>query len=148
MKMSEYIDLIQMEKDEALRDYREDDFRMRLDRKIAGKKTATRSYVDWFRKPAIAGSSVLFLLSLAWLSRQFILPVPQVSEEMHLRSTLVQMFSQHENILNSNPLQTLSEPERSAIHEFEWSGYHPCFQCSKPELWDPDPKWRSTCRLD
>jgi hypothetical protein len=49
------------------------------------------------------------------------LPVPQVSEEMHLRSTLVQVFSQHENILNRNPLQTNSGPERSAIHEFEWS---------------------------
>jgi hypothetical protein len=77
--------------------------------------------LHWFQKPAIAGSSVLFLILLAWFSKQFLLPSSQISEEMYLKSTLVQMFSQHENILNRNPLPTVSEPERSAILEFEWS---------------------------
>jgi hypothetical protein len=119
--MSEYIDLIQMEKEEALQDYHEDTFRMQLDREIAKKTTSTRSYVHWFQKPAIAGSSVLFLILLAWLSKQFMLPSFQASEEMHLKNTLVQMFSQHENILNRNPLPIDSKPEKSANLEFEWS---------------------------
>jgi hypothetical protein len=119
--MSEYIDLIQKEKEEALRDYDGDAFRLRLNRKITEESKPSRLYVHWFRKPAIAGSTVLLILFFGWLSTQIFLPLSKDSEEMHLKNTFVQLFSQHGSILNQSPLPVDMASEKSAIYEFEWS---------------------------
>jgi hypothetical protein len=119
--MYEYMDLIRKEKEEALRDYREDAFRLRLDRKIAEEYQPSRSYASWFRKPAIAGSTVLLILFFGWLSTQIFLPSSRESDALILKNTFVQLFNQHASILD----QSLQPIERgsdiSAIDEFQWS---------------------------
>ena len=111
--MSEYIDLIQKEKEEALRDYRGDSFRLCLNKKIAEDSKPSRSYVQWFRKPVFAGSTIL--------STKYFLPSSKVPESVRIKNTFVQLFSQHETILNQSPLQVELDAEKSAIYEFEWS---------------------------
>ncbi len=119
--MSEYIDLIQKEKEDALRNYQEDAFRLLLNKKTAEDSKPSRSYVQWFRKPVFAGSIVLLILFLGWLSTHFFLPSSQVPESRHIKNTLVQLFSQHRNILNQSPLQVDPGDEKSVNSEFEWS---------------------------
>ena len=119
--MAEYIDLIQKEKQEALWDYNEDAFRSRLDQKIAKDTKPSRSYVHWFQKPAVAGTLVLLLVFLCWLSTQFFLPSSLGLEEALIRNTFIRLFSQKRTILNRIPPQVDEEYEISAIEEFEWS---------------------------
>jgi len=119
--MSEYIDLIQKEKEDALRNYQEDAFNLNLNKQIAKDSKPSRSYVQWFRKSVFAGSSVLLILFLGWLSTHFFLPSSQVPESRHIKNTLVQLFSQHRNILNQSPLQVDPGDEKSVNSEFEWS---------------------------
>jgi hypothetical protein len=40
---------------------------------------------------------------------------------MHLKNTFVQLFSQHETILNQDPLPIEEASKITAIQEFEWS---------------------------
>ena len=119
--MPEYIDLIQKEKDAALRDYNEDAFRLQLNQKINEETKTSRSYVSWFQKPAIAGSTVILILFFGWLSTQIFLPSSQESDVFLLKNTFVQVFSQHGNLLNQSPLPVERGTEKTAIHEFEWS---------------------------
>jgi hypothetical protein len=136
--MSEYIDLIQKEKEEALRDYREETFRLRLDQKIAAENQPSRSYASWFRKPVIAGSTVLLILFLGWLSTQFFLPSSLGSEELRIKNTFIQLFSQHGTILNQTPLQVELGAEKSAISEFEWSLKRVIFAIQRENVQDED----------
>lgn len=136
--MSEYIHLIQKEKEEALRNYNEDTFRLRLNKKIAEDSKPSRSYVQWFRKPAIAGSTVLLILFLGWLSTHFFLPSSQVSDEMNIKNTFVQLFSQHGTILNQIPLQVDAGSEKSVIYEFEWSLKRVIFAIQRENAPDED----------
>jgi hypothetical protein len=121
--MSEYTDLIQKEKEEALRDFNEDAFRMRLNRKLSEKSKPSRLHASWFRKPAIAGSAVLLVLFLGWLSTQIFLPSSSGLEEteLHIKSTLVRLFTQHGTLLNQDPAPIDTGPGDTAIHEFQWS---------------------------
>jgi hypothetical protein len=119
--MPEYIDLIQKEKDAALRDYNEGAFRLQLNQKINEETKTSRSYVSWFQKPAITGSAVLFILLFGWLSTQIFLPPSPVSSEIYIKNTLVQVFSQHGNLLNQSPHPVEPGTEKTAIFEFEWS---------------------------
>ena len=135
--MSEYIDLIQKEKEEALRDYRGDSFRLCLNKKIAEDSKPSRSYVQWFWKPAIAGSTILFIIFLGWLSTHF-LPSSFGSKEMHIKNTFVQLFSQHGNILNQSPFKVELGAEKSAISEFEWSLKRVIFAIQRENAQDED----------
>ena len=119
--MSEYMDLIQKEKQEALREYDENVFRLRLDRKIAEKTKPARSYVRWFQIPAFAGSAVLLILAFGWLSTHIFVPSPPESDVMVLKNTFVQLFNQHETILNQRPFPIEEASDKTAIYEFEWS---------------------------
>ncbi len=119
--MAEYVDLIQKEKQEALRDYNEDAFRSRLDQIIAKDTQPSRSYALWFQKPAVAGTSVLLLVFLCWLSTQFFLPSSLGLEEALIRSTFIRLFSQNKTILNRIPPEVDEKYEISPIEEFEWS---------------------------
>ena len=136
--MSEYIDLIQKEKEEALRDYQEDAFRLRLNKKIAEDSKPSRSYVQWFRKPVFAGSTVLFVIFLGWLSTKYFLPSSFGSEEMRIKNTFVQLFSQYGTILNQSPLQVEVDAEKSAISEFEWSLKRVIFAIQRENAPDED----------
>lgn len=136
--MSEYIDLIQKEKEEALRDYREDSFRLRLNKKIAEDSKRSRSYVQWFRKPVFAGSTILFIIFLGWLSTHFFLPSSKVPESVRIKNTFVQLFSQHETILNQSPLQVELDAEKFAISEFEWSLKRVIFAIQRENVQDED----------
>ncbi len=136
--MSEYIDLIQKEKEEALRDYQEDAFRLRLNKKIAEDSKPSRSYVQWFRKPVFAGSTVLFVIFLGWLSTKYFLPSSFGSEEMRIKNTFVQLFSQYGTILNQIPLQVEVDAEKSAISEFEWSLKRVIFAIQRENAPDED----------
>jgi len=136
--MSEYIDLIQKEKEEALRHYREDVFRLRLNKKIAEDSKPSRSYVQWFRKPAIAGSTVLLILFFVWLSTHFFLTSSKAPESVRIKNTFVQLFSQHANILNQSPLQVEPGAEKSAISEFEWSLKRVIFAIQRENAQDED----------
>lgn len=136
--MSEYIDLIQKEKQEALREYKEDVFRLRLNQKIAETTKPSRPYVSWFQKPAIAGSAVLLILFLGWLSTQIFLPSFQESEFIHLQNTFVQLFNQHETILNQSPLPREVGSEKTAIQEFEWSLKRVIFAIQREKTPDED----------
>ena len=119
--MSEYRDLIQKEKEMALLEYQEHAFRSQLERAIVEEPEPTLSIAHWFRKPAIAGTSVLLLIFLAWISRQFIVsPSPELGE-IHLKNTLVQMLSRHDNLLSRVPHVPQKRSEESAIQEFQWS---------------------------
>ncbi len=119
--MSEYIDLIQKEKQEALLDYNEKAFRLELNRKISKVSKPSRSYVQWFRSPALAGSTVLLVLFFGWLSTKIFLPSSRESDAMLLENTFVQLFTQHGTILDKihQPLEQYSS--ESAITEFEWT---------------------------
>jgi hypothetical protein len=119
--MFEYRELIQKEKQEALREYNEDAFRLRLNQQIDEETKPSRSYVRWFQKPAFAGSAVLLILVFGWLSTQIFRPSSRESEVMHLKNTFVQLFSQHETILNQDPLPIEEASKITAIQEFEWS---------------------------
>ena len=136
--MSEYIDLIQKEKEEALLDYREDAFRLRLDQKIAEENRPSRSYTSWFQKPAIAGSTVLLILFLGWLSTKSFLSSSLGSEEVRIKNTFVQLLSQHGNILNQSPLPIEIGAEKSAIYEFEWSLKRVIFAIQRENVQDED----------
>ena len=136
--MSEYIDLIQKEKEEALRDYQEETFRLCLNKKIAEDSKPSRLYVQWFRKPVFAGSTVLFIIFLGWLSTKIFLPSSFGSEEMHIKNTFVQLFSQHGTILNQSPLQVELDAEKSAIYEFEWSLKRVIFAIQRENAPDED----------
>lgn len=119
--MTEYIELIRKEKAEALREYREDDFRMRLNKKIAERKASSPSYLSWFRRPAFAGSTVLLILFFGWLSSKIFRPSSPGSDVTDIKNTLVQLFSHQETILNQSPIPVETGFEKSAIYEFEWS---------------------------
>jgi hypothetical protein len=119
--MSDYIDLIQKEKEEALRDYREDAFRWRLDQKINENSKPSYSYERWFRKPAFAGSTVVLMIFLGWLSVRFFHPSSQAAETMQIKNTFMQLFNQHGTILSQSPLQVDTGSEKSTMYEFEWS---------------------------
>jgi hypothetical protein len=136
--MSEYIDLIQKEKQEALREYNEDAFRLRLNQKIAEKTKPSHSYVRWFQKPAMAGSAVLMILFFGWLSTQIFLPTPQESEAINLKNTFVQLFSQHAAFLTQSPIPTEVGLEKTAIQEFEWSLKRVIFAIQRENLPDED----------
>jgi hypothetical protein len=136
--MSEYIDIIKKEKEEALRDYREDAFRLRLDRRITEDSKPSRSYEQWFRKPAIAGCTVLLILFFGWLSTQVFLPSSQESDVMLLKNTFVQAFSQHDNILNRIALPVEMEADRSPMYEFEWSLKRVIFSIQREYVQDED----------
>ncbi len=136
--MSEYIDLIQKEKEEALRDYQEDAFRLRLNKKIAEDSKPSRSYVQWFRKPVFVGSTVLLILFIGWLFTKFFLPSSLESEEMRIKNTFVQLFSQYGTILNQIPLQVEVDTEKSAISEFEWSLKRVIFAIQRENAPDED----------
>ena len=136
--MSEYIQLIQEEKKEALQAYREDDLRLQLDRKIAEKTKSSRSLVAWFQKPAIAGSSVLLIIVLAWFSRQFILPPSPVANEIDIKNTFVQLLSQHKTILDQIPSQRDMDSYESGIHEFQWSIKRVIFAIQRENAQDDD----------
>lgn len=136
--MSEYIDLIQKEKEAALRDYNEDAFRLHLDQKITAETKQSRSYVPWFQKPAIAGSTILLILFFGWLSTQVFLPTSQESDVLLLKNTFVQVFSQHGNILNQSPLPIEIGDEKSAIYEFEWSLKRVIFAIQRENVQDED----------
>ena len=79
------------------------------------------SYVSWFRKPAVAGSTVLLILFFGWLSTQIFLPSAASSDAMLLQNTFVQLFTQHGTMLDQSFLQVEPEPEKSTIAEFQWS---------------------------
>lgn len=113
--------IIQKEKEDALQDYREEILRSHLDRKFSQEGRSSRSFIQWFRKPAVAGSSVLLVILLAWLSKQLILPTYQYLDEMYLKNMFVQVFSKNETILNHRPAADETDSEKSAIYEFEWS---------------------------
>lgn len=119
--MTEYIELIQKEKDEALMEFNEDTFRRSLDQKIAGKKQTSRSALSWFQRPAIAGSTVLLILFFGWLSSKIFLPSSPGSDVTGLKNTFAQLFSHQETILSQIPLPIDTGFEKSAIYEFEWS---------------------------
>ncbi len=119
--MAEYIDLIQKEKQEALRDYSEDAFRLQLDQKIVKDSKPSRSYVQWFQRPAVVGSSILLIVFLVWLSSQVIFPPSPGSEDMGIKQTLIHLFSQNRTILSQIPASVEKRYEKSAIDEFEWS---------------------------
>jgi len=136
--MSEYIHLIQKEKEDALRDYREDVFRLRLNQKITEGNQPSRSYTSWFRKPAIAGIAILFILFFGWLSTQIFLPSSLGSEEMRIKNTFVQLFSQHRTILNQSLQPIELESNKSAIYEFEWSVKRVIFAIQREQAPDED----------
>ncbi|UCE39887.1 MAG: hypothetical protein JSV17_10395 [Candidatus Aminicenantes bacterium] len=136
--MSEYIDLIQKEKEAALRDYSEDTFRLQLDRKTTEETKPSRSYVTWLQKPAIAGSTVLLILFFGWLSTQVFLPSSQESDVMLLKNTFVQVFNLHDNILDRSAFPVEMEAEKSAIHEFEWSLKRVIFAIQRENVQDED----------
>jgi hypothetical protein len=136
--MSEYSQLIQKEKEEALQVYREDDLRLQLDRKNAEETKSSRSYVRWFQRPAFAGISVLFIILLAWFSRQFILPPSPVSNEIDIKNTFVQLLSQHKTILDQSPSQRDMDSYESGIHEFQWSIKRVIFAIQRENAQDDD----------
>jgi len=119
--MSEYIDLIKKEKEDALRDYQEDTFRLLLNKKTAEDSKPSPSYRQWFYKPVFAGSILLLILLLGWLSAHFFLPSSQVPESVHIKNTFIQLLSQQGNILNQSPPQVELSAEKSFNPEFEWS---------------------------
>jgi hypothetical protein len=119
--MSEYRDFIRKEKEEALRDYDEHTFRLELNRRIGEETKPSHSYVNWFRRPAIAGSSVLLIIFLGWLTAQFFHPSSQRSEAARIKNTLVQLFTQHGIILDQSLQPIEQESDESAIEEFEWT---------------------------
>jgi hypothetical protein len=94
--------------------------------------------VDWFRKPAIAGSTVLLILFLGWISSKFFLSSPLGSEEMHLKNTFVRLFSQHASLLNQIPPQVEAGSEKLAINEFQWSLKRVIFAIQRESALDKD----------
>jgi hypothetical protein len=119
--MSDYIDLIQKEKEAALAKYDEEAFRSQLERNIADRAKPVNSYIQWFRKPAVAGSSVFLMVLLVWLSTRFFPPPSQKPDYFPMRIALAQMLNRHENILNQNPFPAGPYPEKSLDYEFQWS---------------------------
>jgi hypothetical protein len=118
--MVEYTELIQKEKQEALKEYKEDVFRSQLDQEIAKDSRPSRSFVLWFQRPAVAGSSVLLIAFLIWLSTQFFLP-SSMGSKMLIKESLIRLFSQNRTILNQIPAPVEKGYEKSLIDEFEWS---------------------------
>ena len=144
--MPEYIDLIQKEKQEALRDYNEDAFCLRLSRRISEEKKPSPPYVNWFRKPAIVGCTVLFLVFLVWLSSRFYGPSSQAGEIMGMKNTFVRLFEQHENLLNLNLQPAERESQSSAILEFQWSVKRVLYAIQREKAPDVDIS-ESLCRV-
>ena len=136
--MTEYIDLIQKEKEEALRDYNEDAFRLRLNQKTTEETKPSRFYVRWFQKPTFAGSAVLLILVFGWLSTRIFIPSSPEPDVMFLKNTFVQLFNQHETILNQHPFPIEEASEKTAIHEFEWSLKRVIFAIKRENFQDED----------
>jgi hypothetical protein len=94
--------------------------------------------VPWFQKPAIAGSTVLLILFLGWLSTKSFLSSSLGSEEVRIKNTFVQLLSQYGNILNHSPLPVELGAEKSAIYEFEWSLKRVIFAIQRENVQDED----------
>ena len=119
--MSEYIDLIKKEKQEALQDFNEHVLRSGLDRRITEETKPSRLNVNWFRRPAIAGSSVLLIIFLGWLIAQFFQPSSQLTEASRIKNTFVQLFTQQETMLSQSFQPVDIGSNGSENDEFEWT---------------------------
>jgi hypothetical protein len=119
--MPEYRDLIQEEKQQALRNFNENAFRLGLNRKIKDKVKSRPYYLQWFRTPAVAGSTVLLVFLFVWLSTKIFLPITQESDEILLKNTFVQLFTQHGTLFDQRQQLFEQAPGESAAVEFQWT---------------------------
>jgi len=118
--MSEFIDLIKKEKQEALSNYDEKEFSLELKRKISGESDPSLSMVRWFHRPVIAVSTLLLILLLGWLSKEIFLTSNQESDDILLKNTFTKMFIQHGTILDQRQRLVEQGADKSADAEFEW----------------------------
>jgi len=119
--MSEYIDLIEKEKKEALFNYNERAFRLELKQKISEESRLSLAKVRWFQKPAIAVGTLLIILFLGWLATEIFLPSTHESDEILLKNTFVQLFIQHGTLLDQRQQLIEQRADKSSAGEFEWT---------------------------
>lgn len=121
-EMNELSDIIQKEKETALKDFREEDFRSRLIRRIACEPKASRASVPWFRKPAVIfpGTALLFVI-LSGLAILVFSPSSSKDNAQALENALVQLFHLHGSMRPLEPLQIGPEFGEPDNLELEWS---------------------------
>jgi hypothetical protein len=119
--MLTYGDLIQKEKQEALQTFQEESLRSRLRQRLEEDAKKQHLLFSWFRKPAVAGISVLLLFFLGWLSTHFPLPPAHETEAIAIENTFTRAFTHHGNLITQSAQPTAPEPGDFNIPEFEWS---------------------------
>ncbi len=136
----EFTDLIQKEKEEALRRFRKQDFGSRLKQRIKEEDATTPSpSVFWLRKPVIATGGVLLLIVLGWIvATQLFTLTPYERNARAIENTLAQAFETHELVIARSVPQTESQPGSDNLHEFEWSLKRVIYSAQREDIPDSD----------
>jgi len=119
--MLTYGDLIKKEKQEALQTFQEESLRSRLRQRLEEDTKKQHLLFSWFRKPAVAGISVLLLFFLGWLSTHFPLPPAHEIDAKTIENTFTRALTHHGNLITQSTQPTEPDPGEPYIYEFEWS---------------------------
>jgi len=117
----ELIDLIQKEKEEALRIFREKDFKSRLNERIEAEPQKPTRDVFWFRKPVIATGLVMLLVVLGWIATQIFTPTLYERDVRAIKKTLAKAFDVQELLIAQSVPHIESQLGLENLYEFEWS---------------------------
>ncbi len=135
----EFTDLIQKEKEEALRRFRKQEFGSRLKQRIKKEEAKTLSpTVFWFRKPVIASGLILLLVAMGWIAIQILKPTPYERDARAIEKTLAQAFETHDLVIAQSVPQTEPQPGPDNLQEFAWSLKRVVYSIHREEIPDSD----------
>jgi hypothetical protein len=136
----EFTDLIQKEKEDALRRFRKQEFGSRLKQMIKEEESITPSpSVFWFRKPVIAAGIVLLLIILGWVvSTQVFAPTPYERDARFIKKAIVQAFETHELMIAQSVTPIEPQPSSDNLLEFEWSLKRVVYSAQRENIPDSD----------
>lgn len=135
----EFTDLIQKEKEEALRRFRKQEFGTRLRQKIKEEESITPSpFVFWFQKPFIVSSLILLLVAAGWIAIQLFTPTPYERDSRSIKKALAQAIETHELVIAQSFPSIEPQPGSDNLHEFEWSLKRVIYSAQRENIPDSD----------
>ncbi len=135
----EFTNLIQKEKEEALRRFRKQEFGSRLRQRIKEVESIMPSpSVFWFRKPVIASGLILLLVATGWIAVQLFTPTANERDARAIEKALVQAFETHELMIAQSLPQIEPQPGSDSLNEFEWSLKRVVYSIQRENIPDSD----------
>jgi hypothetical protein len=136
----EFTNLIQKEKEEALKSFRKQDFGSRLKQRIKEEEAKTPSpSIFWFRNPVIATGIMVLLIVLGWVvATQVFTPTPYEKDAKAVEKALAQAFETHELVLVQSAPQIEPQSGSDNLIEFEWSLKRVIYSAQRENIPDSD----------